>query len=102
MREIIEAMLYPMRAAIGAVRRMAHRHRWEYGAEEEQLAVDRQGRRLGPHSLVGRAHSTVKVPVRTRHCPECGAKEKHRMSSWVPCSLTKEEEREKKLRELGI
>lgn len=66
-----------------------HRHDWVYSSYEEEIAFGNQRHR-------------IKLNFKTRYCNKCGAKERKIRDTWVPCSLTKEEQRDKKLSKLGI
>ena len=71
-------------------RAATHRHDWAYSSLEEEIAFGNQ-----------RHH--IKLNFKTRYCNKCGLKEKmHPKGNWYPCSLTKEEQRDKKLTDLGI
>ena len=70
-------------------RAATHRHDWAYSSLEEEIAFGNQ-----------RHH--IKLNFKTRYCNKCGTKERKIRETWVPCSLTKEEQRDKKLSDLGL
>lgn len=70
-------------------RAATHRHDWAYSSHEEEIAFGNQRHR-------------IKLNFKTRYCNKCGTKERKIHETWVPCSLTKEEQRDKKLSDLGI
>ena len=66
-----------------------HRHDWAYSLQVEQLGIFTK--------------QPIKLIFKTRYCTKCGTKEKkHPKGTWYQCTLTKEEQRDKKLRDLGI
>jgi NADH pyrophosphatase NudC (nudix superfamily) len=72
-------------------RAATHRHDWVYSSQVEELGI----------------HIGTKQPIKqifkTRYCTKCGTKEKkHTNGTWYQCKLSKEEQRDKKLRDLGI
>lgn len=72
-------------------RSAAHRHDWVYSSQVEELGI----------------HIGTKQPIKqifkTRYCNKCGVKEKkHPNGTWYQCKLNKEEQRDKKLKDLGI
>lgn len=75
---------------VDVYRAATHRHDWAYSNHEEEIAFGNQKHR-------------IKLNFKTRYCNKCGLKEKmHPKGNWYPCSLTKEEQRDKKLSDLGI
>jgi hypothetical protein len=72
---------------------LTHRHKWEYSIQEDKITFS--------------AYSTsLTLNRKTRYCEKCGRKESTILggnnSSWHESKLTKEEERDKKLKDLGI
>ncbi len=74
---------------VDVYRAATHRHDWVYSRYEEEIVF---GNQMIP----------IKLNFKTRYCNKCGTKERKIHQTWVPCSLTKEEERDKKLTDLGI
>ena len=74
---------------VDVYRAATHRHDWVYSSHEEEIAFGNQRHR-------------IKLNFKTRYCNKCGTKERKIRETWVPCSLTKEEQRDKKLSDLGI
>ena len=74
---------------VDVYRAATHRHDWAYSSHEEEIAFGNQRHR-------------IKLNFKTRYCNKCGTKERKIRETWVPCSLTKEEQRDKKLTDLGI
>ena len=81
---------------VDVYRAATHRHDWTYSSQEEEIAF-------------GNQRHSIKLNFKTRYCNKCGLKEKMhpaiwkiRKGNWYPCSLTKEEQRDKKLSQLGI
>ena len=73
-------------------RTATHRHDWVHSSQVEEIGWFV----LNPKS--------IKMNFKTRYCTKCGTKEKkiHANGTWDPCKLNKEEQRDKKLKELGI
>ena len=74
---------------VDVYRAATHRHDWVYSSQEEEIAFGNQRHR-------------IKLNFKTRYCNKCGTKERKIHETWVPCTLTKEEQRDKKLSDLGI
>ena len=74
---------------VDVYRAATHRHDWAYSSQEEERSFGNQRHR-------------IKLNFKTRYCNKCGTKERKIRETWVPCSLTKEEQRDKKLSDLGI
>lgn len=77
-------------------RAATHRHDWTYSSHEEEIAFGN-----GSQVTLNQRHR-IKLNFKTRYCNKCGTKERKIRETWVPCSLTKEEQRDKKLTDLGI
>ena len=82
---------------VDVYRAAKHRHDWAYSSHEEEIAFGN-----GSQVTLNQRHR-IKLNFKTRYCNKCGLKEKmHPKGNWYPCSLTKEEQRDKKLKDLGI
>jgi len=70
---------------------LTHRHKWEYSTQEDKIVFNT---------------TSLTLNRKTRYCEKCGRKESTILggnnSSWHESKLTKEEERDKKLKDLGI
>ena len=75
---------------VDVYRAATHRHVWAYSLQVEQLGIFTK--------------QPIKLIFKTRYCTKCGTKEKKHThnGTWYQCTLTKEEQRDKKLRDLGI
>lgn len=65
------------------------KHKWVYKNEDINFF----------HGISG---LEVNIPVKVRLCERCHKKQRSRGIDWVDWELSLEEEREKKLKELGI
>ena len=74
-------------------RSATHRHDWVYSSQVEEIGFGFNANR-----------QSIKMNFKTRYCTKCGTKEKkiHANGTWDLCKLNKEEQRDKKLKELGI
>lgn len=71
------------------IKSATHRHDWEYGTMSEYIQF--------------RVGEQIEISSKTRYCRKCNTKEKKWLgNTWHPANLTKEEERDKKLKDLGI
>ena len=71
-------------------RTATHRHDWVYSSQVEELGIFTK--------------QPIKLIFKTRYCTKCGTKEKKHPhnGTWYQCKLNKEEQRDKKLKDLGI
>ena len=78
---------------VNVYRVATHRHDWVHSSHSSQVE------QLGIFTK-----QPIKLIFKTKYCNKCGTKERkiHGNGTWVPCSLTKEEQRDKKLKDLGI
>jgi hypothetical protein len=65
------------------------KHKWKYKTEDINFF----------HGITG---LKVNIPTKVRLCERCHKKQRSRGIHWIDWELTSEEEREKKLKELGI
>jgi hypothetical protein len=69
-----------------------HRHYWLHSSQVEEI------------DFGSFTKQPIKQIFKTRYCTKCGTKERKINSHgiWHPCKLNKEEQRDKKLKDLGI
>ena len=67
------------------------KHRWEYKTED-----------ISFFSNITRLKSNVTIPTKVRFCTRCYKKQRSVGIDWTDWELTLEEEREIKLKEIGI
>lgn len=68
-------------------------HNWEYKSEEITFVRRKSGSHL---------QDTVIVPTKVRLCQRCYKKQRTKGIDWVDWELTKEEERDFKLKSIGV
>ncbi len=73
-------------------RAATHRHNWVYSSQVEEICFS------------SFTKQPIKLIFKTRYCTKCGTKEKKHPhnGTWYQCKLNKEEQRDKKLKDLGI
>ncbi len=71
------------------------KHKWVYKTEDILFFSDRS-------QFTSRLSTNVTIPTKVRLCERCHKKQRSRGIDWIDWELTVEEERDIKLKELGL